>query len=201
MLKCDGTGTLTPEAARLKWKTGHDDGIKCNYFRRYWTFVREINWSPVNSTYKGQWCGALMFSVICTWTNGWVNNRDASDLRRHRAQYYVIVMALQLWDIASKISSSSNLAKARSSIISIIVDQWFWSIAENTTVIFLHLWQMSTRLENRKISNGQETFQDIWAHGTTLYWCSFTSFYIGICLGFRNGVLLMRDTHRFCIDG
>ena len=45
--------------------------------------------------YKGQWCGNLMFSLICTWTNGWVNNRHASDLRRHRAHYDVIVM---LWE-------------------------------------------------------------------------------------------------------
>ena len=32
-----------------------------------------------------QWRGALMFSFICAWTNGWVNNRDAGDLRCHRA--------------------------------------------------------------------------------------------------------------------
>ena len=30
--------------------------------------------SPVNSRHKGQWCGALMFSLICAWINGWVNN-------------------------------------------------------------------------------------------------------------------------------
>ena len=29
---------------------------------------------------------------ICVWINGWVNNREAADLRRHRAQYDVIVM-------------------------------------------------------------------------------------------------------------
>ena len=33
-----------------------------------------------------------MFSLICTWINGWVNTRDAGDLRRHRAHYDVIVM-------------------------------------------------------------------------------------------------------------
>ena len=43
-------------------------------------------------THKGQWHGALMFSLICTWINGWVNNRDAGDLRRHNAHYDVIVM-------------------------------------------------------------------------------------------------------------
>ena len=31
--------------------------------------------------HKGQWRGALMFSLI--WINGWVNNREAGDLRRH----------------------------------------------------------------------------------------------------------------------
>ena len=47
---------------------------------------------PVNSTHKGQWRGALMFSLICVWINGWVNNRETGDLRRHRGHYDVIVM-------------------------------------------------------------------------------------------------------------
>ena len=47
---------------------------------------------PVNSSHKGQWRGALMFSLICLWRNGWVNNRDAGDLRRYRAHYDVTVM-------------------------------------------------------------------------------------------------------------
>ena len=42
--------------------------------------------------YKGQWSGALMFSLICVWINGWVNNREAGDLRCYRAHYDVIVM-------------------------------------------------------------------------------------------------------------
>ena len=41
---------------------------------------------------KGQWRGALMFSLICVWINGSVNNREAGDLRHHRAHYDVIVM-------------------------------------------------------------------------------------------------------------
>ena len=50
------------------------------------------NSSPVNSPHKGQWCGALVFSLICAWINGWVNTREAGDLRRHRAHYDVTVM-------------------------------------------------------------------------------------------------------------
>ena len=33
-----------------------------------------------------------MFSLICVWINGWVNNGEAGDLRRYRAHYDVIVM-------------------------------------------------------------------------------------------------------------
>ena len=61
-------------------------------FSCYWPFVRGIHPSPVNSPRKGQWRGALMFSLIYAWTNIWVNNRDAGHLRRHRAHYGVIVM-------------------------------------------------------------------------------------------------------------
>ena len=61
-------------------------------FPRYWPFVRVIHRSPVNSPHKGQWCGALMFSLICAWMNGWVNNRETGDLRRHHAHYDVTVM-------------------------------------------------------------------------------------------------------------
>ena len=72
--------------------SAHDDVIKWNYFPRYWPFVRGIHRSPANSPNKGQWRGALMFSLICAWINGWVNNRDAGDLRRHRAHYDVTAM-------------------------------------------------------------------------------------------------------------
>ena len=56
-------------------------------------FVWGIHRSPVNSPHKGQWRGALMFSLICAWTNRWVNNRMAGDLRRHQSHYDVRVMS------------------------------------------------------------------------------------------------------------
>ena len=33
-----------------------------------------------------------MFSLICAWINGWVNNREAGDLRRHRTHHDVTLM-------------------------------------------------------------------------------------------------------------
>ena len=66
--------------------------IKWKHFPLYWPFVWGIHQSPVNSPHEGQWCETLMFSLICPWTNGWVNNRDAGDLRRHHDHYDVTVM-------------------------------------------------------------------------------------------------------------
>ena len=65
-----------------------------NIFRlfRYWPFLWGIHRSLVNSPHKGQWRGVLMLSLICARINGWVNNREAGDLGRHRAHYDVIVM-------------------------------------------------------------------------------------------------------------
>ena len=84
--------TLTPPIRFSK----HDDVIKWKHFPRYWPFVRGIHRSPVNSPQKGQWRGALMLILICTRINGWVNNREAGDLRRYRAHYDVIVMTYGL---------------------------------------------------------------------------------------------------------
>ena len=72
----------------------HDDVIKWKYFPRYWPFVRGIHRSPLNSPHKGQWRGALMFTLISARINGWVNNREAGDLRRYRLHYDVIVMGV-----------------------------------------------------------------------------------------------------------
>ena len=63
----------------------HDDVTKWKHFPRYWPFARRIHRSPVNSPHKGQWRGALMFSLICAWINVRVNNGKAGDMRRHRA--------------------------------------------------------------------------------------------------------------------
>ena len=64
----------------------HDDVIKWKHFQLYWHFVRGIHRSPVDSPYKCQWRGA--------WINGWANNREAGDWRRHCAHYDVTIMII-----------------------------------------------------------------------------------------------------------
>ena len=79
----------------------HDDVIKWKHFPRYWPFLRGSHRSPVNSPHiKGHWRWALVFSLICAWTNGWTNNRDTGDSRRHCTHYDATVMdhAQPYWD-------------------------------------------------------------------------------------------------------
>ena len=76
-----------------------------NIFRVTGTLWGKPSWSPVDSSHKGQWCGALMFSLICAWTSGWANNRYAGDLRRHRTHYDVTLMYTH-YKVCAEISES-----------------------------------------------------------------------------------------------
>ena len=61
-------------------------------FPRYWPFMRGMHRLRMDSPHKGQWCGGLMFCLMCAWTNDGANNPVASDLGRHLANRDVIVM-------------------------------------------------------------------------------------------------------------
>ena len=65
-------------------------------------------WIP---PHKGQWRRALMFSLICARINGWVNNCEAGDLRRHDAHYGVTVM--QYWLPGGMCLSTDDRKKLR----------------------------------------------------------------------------------------
>ena len=120
----------------------HDDVIKWKHFPRYWPFVRGIHRSPVNSPHIGQWRGALMFSFISVWINGWVNNCKAGDLRRYRAHCDVTVM----------IESKSK--KSKSKKILFIVGTWMrhkWSQAKMNEAewrIYASVNQVATGSDN-----------------------------------------------------
>ena len=51
-------------------------------------------------------------SLICAWINGWVNNREAGDLRRHRAHCDVTVMIrvsqVRSSDLVANLSNSTS---------------------------------------------------------------------------------------------
>ena len=70
----------------------------------YWLFVRGIHRSSVDSPYKDKWHGALMFSLICAWINGWATNGAVDDLGRHRAHYDgTVMLPFETWRYAVKV--------------------------------------------------------------------------------------------------
>ena len=56
---------------------------------------------------------ALMFSLICAWTNSWANNRDTGNLRHNCTHYEVAVMRMtEYWQFgAQKYIKWNNLAR------------------------------------------------------------------------------------------
>ena len=81
--------------------------------------------SPVDSPHKGQWRGALMFSLICAWTNGCANNLDAGDLTCHRACYDVTVMCLRnSWYVLSDFTCPLKQKTTRGQIVNHYLKQW-----------------------------------------------------------------------------
>ena len=86
--------------------TLHDDVIKWKHFPRYWPchLYGKFTDHTHTHTHKGQWCGGLMFPLICAWMTGWVNNREAGDLRHHRAHYDVTVMDCRAYTCTANIT-------------------------------------------------------------------------------------------------
>ena len=82
----------------------HDDIIKWKHFPCYRPFMQGIQQSLMDSPHKGQWWRALMFSLTCVWINGWVNNREAGDLRCYHAHYEVSVMSFVKKTVSYKVA-------------------------------------------------------------------------------------------------
>ena len=66
---------------------------------------------PGQFPHKGQWRGALMFSSIWVWINGWVNSREAGDLRCYCTHYDVIVM-VNAWNWSTRNWTHYHLKKS-----------------------------------------------------------------------------------------
>ena len=136
-------------------KHKHDDVIKWKHFPRYWPFVRGIHRSPVNSPHKGQWRGALMFTLICARINGWVNNCEAGDLRRNRAHYDVIVMRkdrpqtmsnlgfIELTHFRSEQIRQMYLAERICTCICIWIDVFVFESKLNKIFVFVFVFEKS----------------------------------------------------------
>ena len=94
--------------------------------------MRGIHRSSVNSPRTGQWRGALMFSLImliCDRINGWVNNREAGDWRRHFAHYDVTIMKTSVFWYTNdcEITHSGSIVGSVTYIVSNHADEYIKS--------------------------------------------------------------------------
>ena len=106
--------------------------IKWKYFPCFWPFVQGIHWSPGGFPHIGQWCGALMVSMSCVWTNGWANNPDIGDLKCHHAHYEVTV--INLWYIMRMLPVANGNRTL-----------WRWhGVCTKYITSFIHLWVRTT---------------------------------------------------------
>ena len=62
-------------------------------------------------------CYKIVHSSICAWTNGWANNQDAGDLRRHGAHCDVTVMTMISVSMCKAQSGYVNIKKSVKNII------------------------------------------------------------------------------------
>ena len=121
-MQCSGAWRITLQTRVLQGK-----GLSISYKTAWWRHQMEIfsallticagihRWQ-VNHPHKGQWRGALMFSFICVWINGWVNNREACNLRLYRAHYDVVVMVMSWF-----VSYSKNFVVCSTSLMALLI--------------------------------------------------------------------------------
>ena len=140
-----------------------------NSFRVTGHLCAGIQRSPVNSPHKGQWRGAFMFYLVCAWINRWVNNRDAGDLRRYRAHYDVIVMAIE--SAGSNIrQNKSNKSHSRTATLHSPMFNWKWKLfivvkkhfkpnfTDTLQTIYNHPWSGSGVDGLQRLKSQQQTW-------------------------------------------
>ena len=80
---------VPPASPKPCW---HDDVIKWKLFPRCWPYCGEFAGHRWIHLTKDSDAELWYFLWSARWINGWLNNRETGDLRRHRAHYDVIVM-------------------------------------------------------------------------------------------------------------
>ena len=86
----------------IAWPKNQTNGAKFGYLRRHWNIFRVTGpswgestghrWVPLTRASDKE----LWYFFLFAWTNGWANNRDALDLRRHRTDSDVIVVSMRV---------------------------------------------------------------------------------------------------------
>ena len=89
---------------------------------------------PVNSPHKGQWRGALMFSLICAWIYDWVNNREAGDW-----DAIVVIMTSMKWSHQFRVTGCLSYSRQN------LRRQHYWEIMCNDSLFVFFSLEFSMK--------------------------------------------------------
>ena len=119
--------------------------------------------SPVPGEFPAQRSATRSFDVlfICVWINGWVNNREVGDLRRHRAHCDVIVMSF--WNLRGQLSALLLL------LLSLSLSLWILLLLLPSIII--NTWLFPSK---EKPSHGRKSYGHIRSTLLSMAWYTFT---------------------------
>ena len=103
--------------------------------------------------HKGQWRGALMFTLICAWINGWLDNREAGDLTRHRAHYDVIIMISTTNNSCREYTRNISILNLNVELMRVTMTSWHVNTFRITGLVrwewpFVTSWSPSQMISN-----------------------------------------------------
>ena len=135
--------------------------------------------SPVTGEFPTQRPVTRSFDVffICAWINGWVNNHEAGDLRRHRAHYDVIVM-----NSTSIIQTAFSMRCLATSRIKIYDKAWGWDVyvflklelTFHSQIYSPHLLKIDGKMTSVVCGNSRVYFQFTYVKPATLQFNNLT---------------------------
>ena len=106
-------------------------------------------WIPLTKASDAElWC---MFSLMCAGTNGWVNSREAGDLRRRRTHYDVTVMDVVLTISWHQVRCNDHVGLPSARIL------WIYIIVTIYHVHFYHDW-LCHMVNGRQFADGSFTY-------------------------------------------
>ena len=148
--------TSLPSALLIPGRFGFHGGMltSSNGNVRYWSFVRGIHRSQVNSPRKGQWCAALTFPMICAWIKDWASSREAGDLRRPRAHCgVIIIVGGGVIALCSELQRQSISQQLDFKLIAIFIDVILFTDKIKIHISFRHnlhsVWQLIIKLYSK----------------------------------------------------
>ena len=123
---------------------------------------------PRHWPHKGQRRRALMVSLICTWKNGWVNNRYTGDVRRHHYDVTVMLFIPMHFFVAKLYTQSVTRVSDNPTAADYFNVQAKWQKLRHACDLLLFL--VDVHGSDEKYLNDHATLYINWIYRSTCCW-------------------------------